>query len=80
MAWDDPTDWEILKTGLNTRPELLSPWALMYFSKEIAIPALHVYGDSSIIINWVNGKATLYPSIWMPGASILSNSKLTFTR
>ena len=59
LAWDDPTYWEILKTGLNTRVELLSPWALMYFSKEITIPTLHVYGDSSVIINWVNGKATL---------------------
>ena len=59
LAWDDPTYWEILKTGLNTRVELLSPWAIMYFSKEITIPTLHVYGDSSVIINWVNGKATL---------------------
>ena len=34
-------------------------WALLYFSTAIEIPKLHVYGDSYVIINWENDKATL---------------------
>ena len=40
----------------NTRVELLSLWVLLFFSKETGIPSLHVYGDSSVIINWENDK------------------------
>ena len=43
----------------NTRSELLALWALLFFAKEIAIPTLHVYEDSSIIINWATDKETL---------------------
>ena len=43
----------------NTRAELLDLWALMYFSKEIGLPMLRIYGDSSIIINWEKGISTL---------------------
>ena len=30
----------------NTRAELLALWALLYVSKEIRFPYLHVFGDS----------------------------------
>ena len=43
----------------NTRAKLLALWALLFFAKEIGILSLHVYGDSSVIINWANDKATL---------------------
>ena len=43
----------------NTRAECLALWDLLHISKEIGIPTLHVYGDSSVIINWENDKATL---------------------
>ena len=43
----------------NTRAELLSLWALLYFTKEIELPMLHIYGDSSVIINWEKGISTL---------------------
>ena len=35
----------------NTRAELLALWVLLYFVDGIGIPSLHVYGDSSIVIN-----------------------------
>ena len=34
-------------------------WDLLHFEKEIGIPTLHVYGDSSVIINWENDKPAL---------------------
>ena len=43
----------------NTRAELLALWVLQHIAKEIGIPTLHVYGDSYVIINWSNDKATL---------------------
>ena len=30
-----------------------------FFSAEIGIPSLSIYGDSSVIINWANDNATL---------------------
>ena len=44
----------------STRSELLPLWALLFFAKEIGIPTLHVYGESSVIINSANDKATLF--------------------
>ena len=43
----------------NTRSELLALWALIYVPKELGISTLHVFGDSSAIINWVKGRAAL---------------------
>ena len=45
--------------SINTRAELLALWALLFFSKEIGLPMLHIYGDSSVIINWEKGISTL---------------------
>ena len=35
----------------NSRAELLALWALLYFAAAISIPTLHVFGDSSVVIN-----------------------------
>ena len=43
----------------NTRFELLALWALLVISKDFGLPSLHVCGDSTAIINWVNGRAAL---------------------
>ena len=43
----------------NTRSELLALWVLLVLSKLIGLPYLHIRGDSSTIINWFNGKASL---------------------
>ena len=43
----------------NTRSELLALWVLLSFSKHIGLPYLHIRGDSSAIINWFNGLASL---------------------
>ena len=32
---------------------------LLYFSKEIGLPMMHIFGDTSIIINWAKGISTL---------------------
>ena len=50
----------------NTKSKLLALWALLDLAKEIGIPTLHVYGDSSIIINRDNDKATLF-SLYLDG-------------
>ena len=43
----------------NTRFELLAPQVLLVFAKQIGLPYLHIRGDSSTVINWFNGKASL---------------------
>ena len=35
----------------NTRAELLALWASLYIAKDIGLPYLHIFGDSSVIIN-----------------------------
>ena len=40
----------------NSRAELLALWALLYFVIAIGIPTLHVFVDSSVVINWENDK------------------------
>ena len=36
----------------NTRDEMLALWASLYIAKDIGLPYLHVFDDSSVIINW----------------------------
>ena len=45
----------------NTRDELLALWALLFTATSTGIPNLHVRGDSYVIINWMNSKATPTP-------------------
>ena len=35
----------------NTRVELLALWESLYITKDIGLPYLHIFGDSSVIIN-----------------------------
>ena len=34
-------------------------WALLSVAKDFGLPNLYVFGDSSVIINWVNGDSSL---------------------
>ena len=43
----------------NTRVELLALWDILFFTKEIGLPMLHIYEDSSVIINWEKGISAL---------------------
>ena len=36
----------------NTRAELLALWASLQVPKDIGLPYLHIFGNSSVIINW----------------------------
>ena len=38
----------------NTRVELLALWTLLSFAAYLGIPTLSAFGDSQVIINWVN--------------------------
>ena len=40
----------------NTKSELLALWALLTVAFHLGIPLLSVYGDSQVIISWVNKK------------------------
>ena len=46
-------------SSTNTKPELLALWVLLYWANFFGIPYLHIFGDSSIIINWALGMASL---------------------
>ena len=43
----------------NTREKLLALWASLRVSKDMGLPYLHIFGDSSVIINWSKGESTL---------------------
>ena len=43
----------------NTRAELLALWASLYIAKDIGLPYLHIFGDSSVIINCAKDESTL---------------------
>ena len=43
----------------NTRVELLALWALLSIAKDIGFPYLHIFGDSSVIINWAKDNPLL---------------------
>ena len=61
----------------NTRAELLALWILLYFAEAIGLLTLHIYGDSSVVINWANNKATLSSSdlgYWCESISRLKDS------
>ena len=45
----------------NTKAELVGLWALLLTTQMMGIPTLKVFGDSSVIINWEKGNATLSP-------------------
>ena len=34
-------------------------WALLHWAASLGLPSLHIFGDSSMIINWALGKAAL---------------------
>ena len=43
----------------NTSAELLALWASLRVAKDIGLPYLHIFGDSSVIINWEKKESTL---------------------
>ena len=43
----------------NTRAELLALWASLWVAKDIGLPYLHIFGDSSVIIKWANMESAL---------------------
>ena len=45
----------------NTKAKLVGLWALLLTSQMMEIPMLNVFGDSSVIINWAKGIASLSP-------------------
>ena len=47
-------------SSTNTRAELLALWASLRVAKDIGMPYLHIFGDSSVIINWAKGESTLH--------------------
>ena len=50
-----------LGCGLSTnmRAKLLALWDLLSIAKDIGFPYLHIFGDSSVIINWAKDESTL---------------------
>jgi len=45
-----------LGAGTNTRAELLSLWALLTLARRLDCNELQVFGDSQVIVDWMNGK------------------------
>ena len=52
-------------------------WALLFFSKEIALLGLHIFGYSSVVINWakeISYVTILDSKAWCINIKILSSS------
>ena len=47
--------WMNCNPGSNTKGELLSLWVLLQFTRSLGLDGIHIYGDSSIIIDWAKG-------------------------
>jgi hypothetical protein len=45
--------------GTNTRAELLGIWATLHLASRLNIKALQIFGDSRIVIDWLNNKRKL---------------------
>ena len=45
--------------SMNTRAELLALWAVLRVSTMMGIPIQLIYGDSMVIISWLNGLSAL---------------------
>jgi ribonuclease HI len=45
--------------GTNTRAELLGVWATLTLASRLHFSKLQVFGDSEIVINWLNNKGNL---------------------
>ena len=45
--------------GTNTRAQLMALCDLLSIAKDIGFPYLHIFGDSSMIINWARDESTL---------------------
>lgn len=51
-------------SGTNTGEEAMALWGLLWFTKYLNIPKIHIFGDSKIIIDYVMGYAKIYqPSL-----------------
>ena len=61
----------------NTKDELLALWVLLYFAEAIGIPSLHIFGDSSIIIDWAS-RNVLYVLVFSIGESNLPEDFFNF--
>ena len=48
-------------TSTNTKAKLIGLWALLYIAQVMGLPTLNIFGDSSVIINWVKGTDALSP-------------------
>jgi ribonuclease HI len=51
----DPQLWP----GTNTRAELLGVWATLILATRLDMKDLQVYGDSKIVIDWLNCRGNL---------------------
>ena len=46
-------------SSTNTRAELLALWAVLRVSAMMGLPTQLIFGDSMVIISWLNGLSTL---------------------
>ena len=66
--------------SLDVGAELLAHWVSLRVTKDIGLPYLHIFGESSVIINCERGESTLYMvnlEAWCDNTRLLMSS---FTR
>jgi len=48
--------WMGIDTCTNNLSELTAVWSLLYWARRLNIRELKIYGDSLIVIDWLQGK------------------------
>ena len=49
------TNYPNYGAGTNTRSEVLALWLLLHFAHMLGLNTMKIYGDSKLVINWING-------------------------
>jgi ribonuclease HI len=63
--------------GSNTKAELLGLWATLLIASYWSLDHIQVFGDSKVIIDWINGKCDLHSSHvegWKPKTQLMARS------
>jgi ribonuclease HI len=49
-------------SGTNTKAELMGTWETLWLADYLALPCIHLLGDSKVVIDWLSNMGTLQVS------------------
>jgi len=52
--------WTGVDGCLNNFSELVAAWAILFWSKRMNIKEIRIFGDSRVVIDWLDGKSAIH--------------------